>query len=89
MKSERIPESKCVRCGEGLTGATGIGTDGQPHPGALSFCAYCGNLAIFGDDMQLRPLTDGETAQVEADRVLKEMLRVARATTAAFRAMKN
>jgi hypothetical protein len=66
MKS-RTPASPCPGCGETLDGATGANTDSAPTPGALSMCAYCAAVTIFGDDLRLRPLKPAEVAKIESE----------------------
>lgn len=50
----KLGGSPCPGCGEWLDAATGL-NEPVPEPGAGSICAYCGTLAIFGDDLALSP----------------------------------
>lgn len=60
MKSLKIKESICLGCGVKLDAATSTDGDFDPQPGSISICAYCGSIAIFKDDMSLRPFTQEE-----------------------------
>lgn len=63
---ERVPESICRGCGEKLTGAGSL--EGfSPVAGAVTFCAYCGAVMIFTDDLHLRAATPEEIADCEKD----------------------
>ena len=60
-KKQRTNEdAKCLKCGNKLNRASGLGHDEQPEPGNISICVRCGNIAAFDDNLQVRPLTDEE-----------------------------
>lgn len=67
MKSSRTKESICPGCGAKLDAATSTDGDYDPKPGSVSICAYCGSIAIFEDDMSLRPLTQEEIDELPDD----------------------
>lgn len=55
MDSTRTRAHTCL-CGELLDVASG--QDGKvPRPGALTLCAYCGQLYVFAPDMSYIPTT--------------------------------
>jgi hypothetical protein len=58
----KVPESKCLACGEKLNAATDatLFADTEPTPGCLTICIHCGHLMAFDDDLKFRPLTDAE-----------------------------
>jgi hypothetical protein len=41
-----------------------LAADASPLPGSISICAYCGEIAVFGEDMHLRPPTHEEHLQI-------------------------
>lgn len=55
--------TQCLKCRTKLEATTAVksGPPG-PTPGALSICWYCGALAVFDEDLQLRELTADERA---------------------------
>jgi hypothetical protein len=72
-----MPSSPCLHCGRILDGATNAPDQtGAPEPGALSVCVYCSAVTIFGDDLRLRPLTEGEVEELRADPELFERIAV-------------
>lgn len=75
----KLPNYHCLDCGREMDAATtvpGLNEDAEPHPGAVSLCLQCGNVAIFADDMTLRPLTDDEVVDLAGDESFKRMMRV-------------
>jgi hypothetical protein len=72
----------CETIQTGLTGLTGKGNG--PNPGDVSLCADCGNISIFGEDMQLRVPSEEDIASFkdkggwekleEASEMLKETI---------------
>jgi len=49
----RMPESHCPECDELLDGAISLDDPVGPQPGDVSICAYCGELLMFVEGMQL------------------------------------
>ena len=47
----RQPASDCPVCRKKLDAASG---EGKPRPGDMTVCAYCAELAVFGEDLELR-----------------------------------
>lgn len=72
----RTPAALCWHCDRMLDGATGFGPteNERPGPGAVALCLYCGAVALFDADLELRPPTEGELERLGAN---KEELRVA------------
>jgi hypothetical protein len=61
MTNYSAPLTICWHCDRPLDAATPPGTDqGPPGPGAISLCFYCGAVALFGEDLMLRPPTEEE-----------------------------
>ena len=60
MEDTRIPATKCPTCDATLSGAArpNPGDTTRPVPGDFSICSECRTPARFGDDMQLRLLTE-------------------------------
>ncbi len=71
------PEAQCLSCACKFDAATG---EGALHPGALSVCIRCGAVAMFDDDLRVRPLTGAEEEAVRGDEATMRLLgRVVRA----------
>lgn len=67
-----VPESVCLGCGKPNDAATSTTGKAKPKAGSVSVCFYCGHIAIFGDGMRLRELTDKEMHAVAGDpRILR------------------
>lgn len=60
-----LPVSLCP-CGMPLDGATesGLSGDGAPVPGDYTLCLYCQRMFVFGEGLQLRPMSDEELAEM-------------------------
>lgn len=72
----KIIESICTNCGAKLDAVSATdGSDYAPEPGSLSICAYCGTIAIFEDNMSLRPMTSKEIDELSND-VQSEIIRI-------------
>ncbi len=54
-----MPECACLVCAAPLDSCN-TQSGGTPSPGDLSLCVYCGNIAAFGDDLQLRAIPQEE-----------------------------
>lgn len=72
-KESPLPKFNCLACGYAADLASGV-VDKQartaeikPTPGDLSVCIKCGHLAVFKDDLTLRPLTAKERRKAAAD----------------------
>lgn len=64
----RTAAIQCARCKKKLDAATGVEKDGhEVREGAISVCAYCGNIAIFNADMTLRAIDEKERAELMAE----------------------
>lgn len=74
-----VPTTACLNCGKLLDAAMNANTNERPDPGSLSICLYCGAVTIFGDDLRLRPLTQGEFDELQAQPETLKFLRRASA----------
>lgn len=81
-----VPLSVCEGCGRRLEGATCVTEQrAAPRSGDISFCAYCGQVRIFGPDLRLRRPTAEESARLEAN----PQVRRARAAVLLIRGARN
>ena len=55
-----MPENSCLSCGHVMDRASGVNTDAQPMPGALTICIRCGHMMAFAEDLTFRELTRKE-----------------------------
>jgi hypothetical protein len=60
--TNRVPVTLCWHCDRMLDAAHGIlESEGEKaSPGAISLCLYCGAIAIFGPDLEMRRPTRSE-----------------------------
>lgn len=71
LKEHRVRSFACLHCGKILDAASGVDDDDMPpKPGDVSICFYCGNIAVFGDNLLLRQPTDKEIIALAGDRQL-------------------
>jgi hypothetical protein len=77
--TSRMPEHKCLACGEALDSATNFFEGKQtPEPGDKTICIKCGHVMAFDDGLKFRELTPFETLEAAGDlRVLKSQLALA------------
>lgn len=75
-EKHRMPDAHCNNCGALLSGASGYNTNEMPTPGMWALCIYCGNLAVYADDMTLRELSDAELLEAAGDPDIIKMQRV-------------
>lgn len=85
-EKKKTKVNTCLRCESKLDGASGINQAHIPTPGSISICIYCGNIAIFGDDMQLCPMTQEEKLEIEQ---LPEIRKVKEAIEVTNKVMKK
>lgn len=52
-------KNTCPHCGYRCDQVSGTGTKG-PEPGNVSICVSCKEVAMFGEGMELRRMTDDE-----------------------------
>ena len=89
MKVQKVP-ANCLLCGKRLDGAAQTSDEGGgPTPGSLSICAYCAAIAIYDEHLHLRPLTEAEAREVEADPELCTLLRRATGAIRFYQGGKN
>jgi DNA-directed RNA polymerase subunit RPC12/RpoP len=80
-QKERVRPTLCLRCGHLLDArrkAGSIETELE-KAGDASVCSYCGNVAIFAEDLSLREPTAEERAVLDEDaelRLLVEQIRL-------------
>lgn len=66
-RSRRVPQSRCIRCGDKHDAASCVGEEHGPGPGDITICITCGHVMVFTDDLALRELTSAEARMVAAD----------------------
>lgn len=75
----KVPDSKCLNCGEALNGATGVmkedGEDRAPQDGDVTVCYNCAHIMAFAESGGFRPLTDGEMYAVAGDKAVLAVVR--------------
>ena len=67
---ERVPATLCWHCDRMLDAASGLAPNegAKPESGAVSLCLYCGAIAVFAEELALRPPTEAELNDMEKDR---------------------
>jgi hypothetical protein len=72
----RVPVCECLSCGRRIDSCLKVSGSASPVANrTISMCADCGAIAIFGDGLVLRPLTDAEAEKVTASAALMDQLR--------------
>ncbi len=69
--------TECPHCHHSVdTGACSQG-DANPKPGDKSICAYCGEISVFADNLQLRKPTEEEANEelAPSDQFIREIIR--------------
>lgn len=71
-KGEKIQGSNCPECGRFLDAASGViggnqPAKCQPRVGDISICFCCGVLLKYGENLQLRRLTEEEIVALKSD----------------------
>jgi hypothetical protein len=68
-KPSKVPETACLECGHVFNAASAIDVleSIKPTPGDISICVECGHIAVFGDDLYLRPINDEEMLDIAGD----------------------
>lgn len=69
-KDHLIRKNTCSICHHQLDGATQINGINKPKPGDVSLCIECGNIAIFGNDLELRQPTSEENQVLQKDHII-------------------
>lgn len=72
VETTRLSGCPCLSCGKILDAATTFTGKAKPRVGDISICMYCGHIAAYGENVQLRPLSDEEMHYVAGN---KEVLR--------------
>ena len=74
--TSRVPVCQCLSCGASISACTKVTGTGAPVASrTIAMCAECGAVAIFGDGLVLRPLTDPEIAAITGSDELMAALR--------------
>lgn len=66
-EDHEVSASCCTACGKTLNSARAVDDDGTPSPGDIAFCTCCGHIQAFGEDLQLRDLTDAKMLDIAGD----------------------
>lgn len=68
----RVPENHCLNCKHVITAATSVTgmPDLMPTPGDVSICTYCGDIAVYAQDLTLREPTATEAFEIAGDKEL-------------------
>lgn len=61
----RINGTDCPYCGKGCDAVTGVNNEGTASPGDVSICWYCGEVALFGAELDLRKPTPQELIDMQ------------------------
>jgi hypothetical protein len=54
MKFQEIPEARCICCGRVVNAVYSEIALGEPIPGDLTLCEFCGTFMVFDGDLGLR-----------------------------------
>jgi hypothetical protein len=65
------PIPKCLKCGSELDDFMPIKVGMLPKEGDVSVCLYCGSIAIYTGNLDLREATEKEMAEAEKLRDLR------------------
>lgn len=85
-KDNYVGKINCLVCESDLSGAFSFGEKAwKLSPGALSICSYCGSIAVFNDDLKLRPMTPDEQERAFKD----ENVQLAKAAVRAVKRGRN
>ena len=76
MSDFHIKPNTCKACGYQFDGAATIVGDARPNPGDYSVCLKCTDVAVFDEQLNVRPATAEER---EAARTNPEVRRIIRA----------
>ena len=68
--SVKIRESNCLSCGYLLDAATPVEIDHPPSSGDVTICIACGHIMAFGDELELRELTNEEIKDIAGNPVV-------------------
>lgn len=79
-----IGPTRCIECGEVLKHARLVDPldSGEVNPGDCSMCGSCGALAVFTDELTLRPLTPDEIEEIRAQPGYRAAMHLLRAKKA-------
>jgi hypothetical protein len=67
-EDRRIQPAACLQCNAINDGATSVGEkDETPGPGSICICSECGHIMAYGDNMQMRELTEKEMLDIAGD----------------------
>lgn len=69
-KDNLVRKNICSVCNGVLNSAAQVNGNEMPDPGDISLCLECGNIAVFGDNLELRQPTWQESLEFEQDHEL-------------------
>lgn len=64
-------DTACPYCGKHIDAAMPLDGEGRPEKGSFSVCADCGEVAVFGEGLQLRKRTEDEPLPPELERHIR------------------
>jgi hypothetical protein len=76
MKSKRVPVTICVECGEPNDMASDPFSENLPKLNDVSFCAECGHISLFNEDLTLREPTIDETIMLARNPKIRSLQEV-------------
>ena len=72
------PNRVCLKCGKRVDEATALDDEAVLYAGDVSICIYCGDVAMYDDDLLLRPCLPDELAGIMADPHARRVIEEAR-----------
>lgn len=78
-QEHRVPDAECPHCHKALSGALAFNHLDKPTVGALTCCWYCANLSEFGEDMQLRKLSEVDLAVAMSHKEVQQAIATVKA----------
>lgn len=72
----KLDRDRCPHCGMILDAATGTKHDTRPEAGDYTVCVECVRVAIYGENLRLRQLTEAEKREAESMPELQNVVRL-------------
>lgn len=66
MKHNRLDQGICRNCNYTLDTATSMNRS-SPKVGDISVCANCQTISVYTDNLDIRPMTNGEIGRLKVD----------------------